>query len=68
LPAQTRQGLNEAGLSATQFFETSAEAAVAIIAEVRAGDLILVKGSRGVATDQIVDSLRRHFPLLGEKG
>jgi UDP-N-acetylmuramoyl-tripeptide--D-alanyl-D-alanine ligase len=61
-------GANEAGLSATKFFETSAEAAVAIIAEVRAGDLILVKGSRGVATDQIVDSLRRHFPLLGANG
>jgi len=34
--------------------------------EVKEGDLILVKGSRGVATDKIVKALREHFPLVGE--
>jgi UDP-N-acetylmuramyl pentapeptide synthase len=33
---------------------------------VREGDLILVKGSRGVATDKIVKALRERFPLAGE--
>ena len=36
-----------------------------MIEEVREGDLILVKGSRGVATDKIVSALRERFPLAG---
>lgn len=56
-------GATEAGLSETRFFESAADAAAAIIDEVRAGDLILVKGSRGVATDRVVAAIRQHFPL-----
>jgi len=56
-------GANDGGLSATRYFESSEEAAEAIISEVREGDLILVKGSRGVATDKIVATLRDRFPL-----
>ncbi|HTG93101.1 MAG TPA: UDP-N-acetylmuramoyl-tripeptide--D-alanyl-D-alanine ligase [Pyrinomonadaceae bacterium] len=59
-------GANEAGATATRFFENSAEAAAALIEEVREGDLVLVKGSRGVATDKIVVALRQQFPLAGE--
>jgi UDP-N-acetylmuramoyl-tripeptide--D-alanyl-D-alanine ligase len=59
-------GAKEAGAAATRFFENSAEAAAALIEEVREGDLVLVKGSRGVATDKIVVALRQHFPLAGE--
>jgi UDP-N-acetylmuramoyl-tripeptide--D-alanyl-D-alanine ligase len=59
-------GANEAGLMATEYFESSEDAAVAIVAEVRAGDLLLVKGSRGVATDKIVAALRQRFALVGE--
>jgi UDP-N-acetylmuramyl pentapeptide synthase len=33
---------------------------------VKEGDLILVKGSRGVATDKVVKTLRERFPLAGE--
>lgn len=40
-----------------QHFDTSALAADAIVAEVRAGDVVLVKGSRGMATDLIADRL-----------
>ncbi|HLE64253.1 MAG TPA: UDP-N-acetylmuramoyl-tripeptide--D-alanyl-D-alanine ligase [Pyrinomonadaceae bacterium] len=58
-------GANEVGLRATRYFETSEDAALAIVAEAREGDLILVKGSRGVATDKIVATLRQTFPLLG---
>lgn len=56
-------GATEAGLSATRFFESAADAAAAIIDEVKQGDLILVKGSRGVATDKVVRAIREHFPL-----
>jgi UDP-N-acetylmuramoyl-tripeptide--D-alanyl-D-alanine ligase len=59
-------GATGAGLPATRFFESSTDAAVAIIDEARDGDLILVKGSRGVATDKVVNALREHFPLVGE--
>jgi len=59
-------GANEAGLSATKFFNSSEEVAEALSKEVKDGDLILVKGSRGVATDKVVKALRERFPLAGE--
>jgi UDP-N-acetylmuramoyl-tripeptide--D-alanyl-D-alanine ligase len=65
LAAEIVAGANEAGLTETRFFETSDEAARAIVKEVREGDLILVKGSRGVATDKIVAAIQQHFPQLG---
>jgi len=51
-------GANEGGLLETRFFDSSVEAAAAIIEEARAGDLVLVKGSRGVETDKVVKALR----------
>jgi UDP-N-acetylmuramoyl-tripeptide--D-alanyl-D-alanine ligase len=58
-------GANEAGLEATRFFDSSDEVAEALLKEVREGDLILIKGSRGVATDKVVKALRERFPLAG---
>jgi UDP-N-acetylmuramoyl-tripeptide--D-alanyl-D-alanine ligase len=58
-------GAKEAGLNETRFFETSDEAARALVEEVREGDLVLVKGSRGVATDRIVGAIRERFALAG---
>lgn len=61
------EGAREAGMNreATRFFETADEAAAALPGEVREGDLILVKGSRGVRTDKVVAGLRDRFPLVG---
>ncbi|HEX8162984.1 MAG TPA: UDP-N-acetylmuramoyl-tripeptide--D-alanyl-D-alanine ligase [Pyrinomonadaceae bacterium] len=61
-------GAREAGMAegAARFFETTDEAAAALVAEVRAGDLVLVKGSRGVHTERIVKALREKFPAVGE--
>jgi UDP-N-acetylmuramoyl-tripeptide--D-alanyl-D-alanine ligase len=59
------EGAKEAGLAETRFFETSDEAARAIVEELREGDLVLVKGSRGVATDRIVGAIRERFALAG---
>jgi UDP-N-acetylmuramyl pentapeptide synthase len=53
-------------MSNTRFFESAEEAATAIVDEVQVDDLVLVKGSRGVATDKIVEALRTRFPLAGE--
>lgn len=56
-------GAVEAGLSDTKFFDSSTEAAQAILTEAKSGDLILIKGSRGVATDKIVAAIKEHFEL-----
>lgn len=60
-------GAEEAGLAQTRFFDSSEEAARAVLDEVNAGDLVLIKGSRGVETDKVVKALRQRFPLI-EKG
>jgi UDP-N-acetylmuramoyl-tripeptide--D-alanyl-D-alanine ligase len=59
-------GAKEAGLGDSLFFQTSDEAARAIVDEIKEGDLILIKGSRGVATDKIVKALQERFPLAGQ--
>jgi UDP-N-acetylmuramoyl-tripeptide--D-alanyl-D-alanine ligase len=64
LGAEIVAGAQEAGVTETRFFENSDEAASALVAEVREGDLVLVKGSRGVATDKIVGAIRERFALL----
>ena len=43
--------------SAVFCFETSEQAAAAVTAEVAAGDLVLVKGSRGTRTDIVADKV-----------
>jgi UDP-N-acetylmuramoyl-tripeptide--D-alanyl-D-alanine ligase len=60
-------GAREAGMSAeaTRFFESAEEAAAALMEELREGDLVLIKGSRGVRTDKVVSALRDRFPLVG---
>ena len=49
-----------AGLKKTQvrYIATSDEAADAVAATVRRGDVVLVKGSRGVKTDRVVERLK----------
>jgi len=41
-----------------RYFTTSDEAAGVAAALVKTGDLVLVKGSRGVKTDRVVDRLK----------
>ena len=58
-------GAASAGLPSKAFFDSSEDAAKEIVNYVSKGDLILVKGSRGVATDKIVAALKQKFPLIG---
>jgi UDP-N-acetylmuramoyl-tripeptide--D-alanyl-D-alanine ligase len=46
------------------FRETPEEAADALLRDLRAGDLILVKGSRGVRTERVVERLRAEFEAV----
>ena len=66
LAAEILSGAAARGVAETTFFESSDAAAVALVNAVRAGDLILVKGSRSVETDKIVKALRERFPLAAE--
>jgi UDP-N-acetylmuramoyl-tripeptide--D-alanyl-D-alanine ligase len=57
------EGAREAGMNeeVTRFFESSDETAAALVDFVKPGDLVLVKGSRGVQTDKVVKLLKeRH--------
>jgi len=66
LAAEFVSGAREAGMTATRFFQSSDNAAAALLGEVREGDLILVKGSRSVETDKVVAALKERFPLAGQ--
>lgn len=58
----------ESGLTRSRFFP-DADAAAGFVAEsLRPGDLVLVKGSRGVQMEKIVGSLRSRFPLADGPG
>lgn len=66
LAKEITAGAEEAGLSETRFFNSSEEAAAEVVKEVKDGDLVLVKGSRGVATEKVINALKDRFPLAGE--
>jgi len=59
--ADLLEGAKSAGLSAVEFYENSQIAGEKFIEEVQAGDLILIKGSRGVRTEKVVEKLLENF-------
>ncbi len=61
------EGAREAGMAVarTLWAENAAEAADRLMAELRPGDLVLIKGSRGVALDQVVARLKAAYALEG---
>ncbi|MDX6383641.1 MAG: UDP-N-acetylmuramoyl-tripeptide--D-alanyl-D-alanine ligase, partial [Blastocatellia bacterium] len=64
LATEIISGARETGVPETAFFADSDDAAAAAIGAARAGDLILVKGSRSVETDKIVKALKEKFALM----
>ena len=52
-----------AGLSDAQFAVDSDEAADILVGTIKTGDVVLVKGSRGVRTEKVIDKLLETFPL-----
>ena len=65
---QIVEGAVGAGMPASQahFFADSSAAAEFFVGFVRPGDLVLVKGSRGVKMERIVEALRAKYPLADE--
>lgn len=45
------------------FFENSTEAGEFLAGEIRAGDLVLIKGSRGVRTERVIETLLEKYEL-----
>lgn len=56
-------GARDAGLSSAEFAADSTEAGRRVAEIVETGDLILVKGSRGVKTEKVVEKLTEDFEL-----
>ncbi len=63
LAADIISGAASEGLCDSVFYEDSAAAAERFVDEVAAGDLILVKGSRGVRTEKVVEKLLEKFTV-----
>jgi UDP-N-acetylmuramoyl-tripeptide--D-alanyl-D-alanine ligase len=65
LSAALLEGARQAGLGpqVLHHFADSTQAAAAAVALVEAGDALLVKGSRGIHMESIVDTLRAHLGL-----
>jgi UDP-N-acetylmuramoyl-tripeptide--D-alanyl-D-alanine ligase len=63
--AARRAGMSE---NAAIFCDTPEEAAAALAREARRGDLILVKGSRGVRTDLVVEQMKSRGQESGGRG
>ena len=63
-------GAREAGMNddAAVFVETPEEASELLIRDVKAGDCILVKGSRGVKTESVVQRVKQEFEPLPNTG
>lgn len=61
LASELVAGAQDAGIQAARFFETTEEAGAALLEEVRTGDLLLVKGSRGVHMERIIELLRERY-------
>jgi UDP-N-acetylmuramoyl-tripeptide--D-alanyl-D-alanine ligase len=63
LGEQLAAGAREGGMSesAASFVDSSEEAARVLVRELRPGDLVLVKGSRGVKTEIVVEAVKQRF-------
>ena len=57
------EGAQSNGLNKVNFFANSKIAGENFVNEVQAGDLILVKGSRGVKTEKVIEKLLENFEL-----
>ena len=57
------ESARENGLDETSFFENSEKAGEFLASEIKAGDLVLVKGSRGVRTEKVIDKLLERFEV-----
>jgi len=60
-------GARSNGMSDIAFARNSDEAADIVANTTKSGDVILVKGSRGVRTEKVIEKLLEKFPLEEEE-
>ncbi|MGI8788971.1 MAG: UDP-N-acetylmuramoyl-tripeptide--D-alanyl-D-alanine ligase [Pyrinomonadaceae bacterium] len=60
------EGAKKNNLDKTLFFENSADAGEFLATEIRSGDLVLVKGSRGVRTERVIEKLLEKYSVENE--
>ena len=65
LAAEMVRGAKTAGLENAVFTADSDAAGDLLLAEIRPGDVVLVKGSRGVRTEKVIEKLLSKFELEG---
>ena len=68
LSRETAGAAREAGLARVRTYESVEEAIPAVIADVRPGDSVLVKASRGIGLDRVVQALQRTLGEGDEEG
>ena len=61
------EGARAAGFSDAKFAEDSDAAGETLVGIVKRGDVVLIKGSRGVRTEKVVDKLMEKFELEVDK-
>lgn len=66
LAFEMTEGAKEEGLEQALFFETSDQAGDFLVTELKSGDLVLIKGSRGVRTERVLEKIKEKFAVRGE--
>ncbi len=66
LAAEMTDAAKIAGMSNSIFMENSEAAAEFFAGEIRTGDVVLIKGSRGVRTEKVIEKLLEKFELEKE--
>lgn len=56
-------GARDAGVGDVEFYENSEIAGERFVTEIRAGDFVLIKGSRGVRTEKVIEKLLEKFEV-----
>lgn len=64
LAGEMVKSAKSSGLSAAEFFPSSDEAGDFLVKEIRPGDFVLVKGSRGVRTEKVLEKMLEKFELV----
>lgn len=67
LAAEMTDAAKNAGISNAVFMENSEAAGEFLAGEIRSGDVVLIKGSRGVRTEKVVEKLIETFEVNGQK-
>jgi len=67
LATELVKGARDTGLTDAEFAENSDVAGDRLVQEIRPGDVVLIKGSRGVRTEKVLEKLLQKFDLEDQR-